>query len=154
KLPKQLEKDEFLTVIRLAPLVAIDLLIENDKNQILVALRRNPPAKGWWFVPGGRIYKNERIPEAFQRITLAEVGVSLRIEQTVFHGVFDHIYADNFAGVPGFGTHYVNLAYRVKFTPDLEKLPETQHSDYRWMDVETLLVSPEVHANMKAYFLV
>jgi colanic acid biosynthesis protein WcaH len=153
-LPKKLEKDDFLTVIRFAPLVAIDLLIENDKNQVLVALRKNPPAQGWWFVPGGRIYKNEILPDAFRRITQDELGVSFSIGQAIFHGVFDHIYDDNFAGEPGIGTHIVNLAYRVKFAPDLEKLPESQHCGYRWMDIPGLLASPDVHANTKAYFLV
>lgn len=153
-LTKQLEKEEFLTVIRLAPLVSIDLIIENEKRQILMALRRNPPAQGAWFVPGGRIFKNERFPDAFERITKAELGFGLRLDQAVFHGVFDHIYEDNFAGVPGIGTHYVTLGYRLKFAPDLEKLPETQHADYRWMDIPELLACPDVHANMKAYFLV
>ncbi len=151
---KPLEKEDFLTVIRLAPLVAIDLLIENDKNQFLVAMRKNPPAQGWWFVPGGRIYKNELLPDAFRRITQDELGICLRVEQAVFHGIFDHIYDDNFAGEPGIGTHIINLAYRVKFSPDLESLPEDQHSGYRWMEIPALLASPDVHANTKAYFLV
>ena len=55
--PIELNHDDLAEVIRLAPLVAIDLIIENDYGQVLLGLRTNEPAKGYWFVPGGRIQK-------------------------------------------------------------------------------------------------
>ena len=58
---------DLIEVIKHTPLVSIDLIVRNGKDQILVGLRTNEPAKGFWFVPGGRILKNERITEAFKR---------------------------------------------------------------------------------------
>jgi colanic acid biosynthesis protein WcaH len=67
-IPKKLNKEEFIEVLDRTPLIAIDLIIKDEKNRILLGKRTNEPAKGMWFVPGGRIFKNESIEEAFKRI--------------------------------------------------------------------------------------
>lgn len=41
------------------PLVSIDLMIKNAQDQMLWGRRNNRPAQGYWFVPSGRICKNE-----------------------------------------------------------------------------------------------
>ena len=46
-------RDEFVLVVRNAPLVAIDLIIRDPDRCVLVGLQTNEPAKGKWFVPGG-----------------------------------------------------------------------------------------------------
>jgi colanic acid biosynthesis protein WcaH len=51
--------DRFRNVVRDSVLVSLDLLIVNDKAEVLVGRRQNPPAKDWLFVPGGRVYKEE-----------------------------------------------------------------------------------------------
>jgi colanic acid biosynthesis protein WcaH len=51
------------TVIRLAPLIAIDLIIRSARDEVLLGLRKNEPAKGCYFVPGGMILKNERLAD-------------------------------------------------------------------------------------------
>lgn len=53
------DDDEFAHIVRLAPLVSIDLIIRAAKQNVLVALRTNEPARGVYFVPGGRIRKDE-----------------------------------------------------------------------------------------------
>jgi colanic acid biosynthesis protein WcaH len=69
-----LEKQVFTTVIDSTPLVSIDLLVENTDGKVLLGYRNNRPAKGYWFVPGGRILKDESMDDAFKRLTLAELG--------------------------------------------------------------------------------
>lgn len=41
------------------PLVSIDLMIKNAQDQMLWGRRNNRPAQVYWFVPSGRICKNE-----------------------------------------------------------------------------------------------
>jgi hypothetical protein len=61
---KKLTDDEFAKVIRLAPVVSIDLIIRDSESNVLVALRSNEPAKGVYFVPGGCIRKErDRCPK-------------------------------------------------------------------------------------------
>lgn len=146
------DRSELLQVVKSAPLVSIDLIIRNQDHEVLLGLRVNQPARGSWFVPGGRISKGERIKLAFERVARMELGASLSLEEARFLGVFEHFYDENFAEVPGIGTHYVVLAYEAAW-PDVpwDRLGP-QHSDYRWWNETEILSSTAVHPNTKAYF--
>jgi len=148
----KLSRDKFMEIVKHTPLVAVDLIVRNPRAEVLLGLRTNEPARGFWFVPGGRIYKGERIKEAFQRVAHEELGIDLECENARFVGVFEHLYDENFAGSSGFGTHYIVLAYEVSDVEPLSELPMAQHSRYRWMDVAGLLGAEDVHQNTKAYF--
>lgn len=145
-----LDKDDFLNVVSLAPLVAIDLVISAADGSILMGKRVNEPAEGYWFVPGGRIFKGETLEQAFRRITAAELGLAIRIEQGQLLGAFTHLYDTNFARVSGIGTHYVVLAYRLPLNVDPDDLPVQQHAGYRLFSQNDDL--GDVHPNSRAYF--
>ena len=148
-----LEKDVFRQVVMHTPLVAIDLLIYNNNNEVLLGKRTNSPARGSWFVPGGRIVKDESVRQAFSRIALSETGMPATVEQATFHGVYEHFYpGENFAKEPGFGTHYVVLAFELKFEEGLNNLPTDQHGLYQWFSISGLFQEEEVHRHVKNYF--
>ena len=147
-----LSASDFAEVVRLTPLISIDLILRNSNGDALLGVRNNEPAKGFYFVPGGRILKNERIADAFRRIILNETGVSADISQSTFKGVFEHIYDSNFANRSDFGTHYVVLAYQITQPFDDVRL-DSQHSAFEWWDDERIRTSRVVHENTRAYFL-
>ncbi|SAL00607.1 NUDIX hydrolase [Caballeronia calidae] len=148
-----LSKADFLTVVRLTPLVSIDLIVTDGKRRILVGHRRNRPAQGTWFVPGGRIDKDESLDIAFRRIVKNELGVaSAERSASRFFGVYEHHYDDNFAGAEGIGTHYVVLAYTMTLSGTVPIGRFDQHSDYLWLLPDELLARDDVHENTKAYF--
>ena len=147
-----LEKRDFLRVVELTPLVAIDLVICSPQRQILMGKRVNRPAQNFWFVPGGRIMKEERLEHAFRRISSVELGVACNIEDARLLNGFTHLYDDNFAGVPDISTHYVVLAYRLDLELDLTRLPAQQHQGYRWIDEDEGKATGDIHANSQAYF--
>ena len=147
-----LDKETFRTVVRSAPLVSIDLVVINSQGQVLLGQRTNRPAQSFWFVPGGRILKNEAMAAAFLRLSKAELGLASELGDAEFLGVYEHFYTDNFSGTD-FSTHYVVLGYRLVHDLDLNSLPDAQHHSYRWFDVAELLASVQVHDNTKAYFL-
>ena len=147
-----LDKQTFSTVIASTPLVSIDLVITNEQGQALLGQRLNRPAKGYWFVPGGRILKDESLANAFKRLTLDELGQEFAIEQAELQGPFDHFYQDNVFG-NDFTTHYVAIAYKLLLKQPLENLPlDQQHQGYKWMPINELLSSHEVHKHTKWYF--
>ena len=150
--PKPLSREDFLKVVENTPLVSIDLIVFDSEGKVLVGLRRNRPAQNTWFVPGGKILKDERIAEAIQRISRAELGVEISSSQTHFMGVYEHLYPDNFAEKPGVSTHYIVLAYEVHLLSPFPQLPADQHSEYRWLTRQEILDSPDIHENTKAYF--
>ena len=139
----------FKTVIESTPLVSIDLIVRNKSGQILLGKRTNRPAKGNWFVPGGRVLKDETFELAFSRLIKVELG--LLENKANFKGVYQHFYDDNFSE-DKFTTHYVVLAYEIIFDGDLSSLPDEQHNDYNWFEESELLKNENVHAHTKWYF--
>lgn len=145
-----IDNDKFKVVLDSTPLVSIDFLVRNESGKVLLGQRNNRPAQGFWFVPGGRILKNEALPKAFERISLSELGQCFSIADARLQGPFDHFYTDSlFGDTPS--THYVALAYRLTVGA-LVALPKEQHCSYKWSSVDELLADPMVHPNTKAYF--
>lgn len=147
-----LDQATFTTVIESTPLVSIDLVVINKQGQALLGQRLNRPAQGYWFVPGGRILKNEALADAFKRLTLDELGQTFTIEQASLLGPFDHFYDDYVFG-DDVTTHYVAIAFILKLECELANLPlEVQHGGYQWFDVSNLLTDEKVHTHTKWYF--
>lgn len=148
----RLPRDQWLEVVARAPLVSIDLILRDADNRVLLGLRRNEPARDCWFVPGGVIRKNERLDQAFRRISLDELGLDLRRADARQLGVYEHHYASNFVGVAGVGTHYVVLAHEIQLATLPLIGPLDQHADLRAYTIPDLLAAADVHENTKAYF--
>jgi len=151
-IPARIPKRDLLHIVRLAPVLSIDVVVRNGRGEVLLGLRNNEPAAGTWFVPGGRVLKDERLDDAFTRITRAELGVVLSRDDARFLGPFEHLYEKNFAGAPGFGTHYLVLAHEIEVAQPIAGPADDQHGEFRWWSVEALLDSPDVHPYTKAYF--
>ena len=147
----KLDNEIFKTVVASTPLISMDLIIQSDSGQVLLGYRNNRPAQGFWFVPGGRILKDECFEVAFERLSNIELGERFMLSQAEFLGPYEHFYPDNFS-CTAFTTHYVVLGYKITWNGELSDLPSEQHCDYRWWDVEDLLGSSQVHDNTKAYF--
>jgi colanic acid biosynthesis protein WcaH len=145
-----IDKDTFLTVVASTPFVSIDLIVRNEIDQVLLGYRRNRPAQDYWFVPGGRIRKNERTQDALRRIAENELGIFADKGDLI--GVFDHFYDDNFYGESGIGTHYVVCAVQFHIRSDTHFTPDNQHALLKWWDMAELLTSADVHPNTKLYF--
>jgi len=156
-----LDNDTFAKVIASTPLISIDLVVRNANGQILLGLRTNRPAQGFWFVPGGRIFKNESIAQAFKRLTKAELGIELSIANAKYLGLYEHFYSDSVfdsgSEANNISTHYVVNGFEIVL-PVLNAdhtshtLPKDQHEDYRWLSETELLAAPNVHVHSKWYF--
>jgi colanic acid biosynthesis protein WcaH len=149
---RSLNHDEYAQVVRMTPLVSIDLLIKDPTDHALVGLRRNAPAKGTYFVPGGVIHKNETLDAAFARILKAETGLQASRKDARFFGLYQHFYAENRFGDPSYNTHYVVLAHELvlDYRPVIQL--DSQHSRVQWLTAEEMLKDLDVHENTKAYF--
>lgn len=146
-----LDTDTFRSVVTHAPLVSIDLVVRDAEGRILLGKRVNRPARDDWFVPGGRIYKNERLNDAFWRITQAELGQPFSRNEARLLDLYEHFYTDSvFGDTPD--THYVVAGYLLDLPSDCElALPTAQHDAYRWWPVADMLASVRVHPHSKAY---
>lgn len=114
--------DEWATIVESVPVPSVDLIVSTDDG-IVLAKRENNPAKGEWFVPGGRIKKGERLTDAVQRVADEELGVDVTICERL--GAYDHLY--DVSDVPDTSKHYVAHGFVV--TPDGEPVVnDDQHS--------------------------
>lgn len=81
--------DEWAIIVRHVPIVSVDLLVRYDGG-ILFGKRTNEPAKGEWFIPGGRVQKGETRHNAVHRVASGELDISVDIVESL--GAFEHIY--------------------------------------------------------------
>ncbi|HFP9333021.1 TPA: GDP-mannose mannosyl hydrolase [Raoultella planticola] len=147
-----LDDNTFKNVIKNTPLISIDLIIQNEKSEYLVGKRNNRPARGFWFVPGGRIQKDESLDNGFARLTNNEIGIERMRNESIFLGIFEHFYDDNFYD-SAFSTHYIVLAYKISIISNGFVFPHDQHNEYQWMSVDEILNNDLVHVNTKTYFM-
>lgn len=113
------------SVVEHVPIVSVDLVVR-DGDEVVLGKRRNEPAKGEWFVPGGRVRKHEGLEEAVGRVAREELGVEVTVRRRL--GVYEHRYdVAEFDDVGG--KHYVPVGYVV--TPDDgEFTPDGQHDRF------------------------
>ncbi len=149
-----LNDETFRCVVASTPLVSIDLVVQNEVGEVLLGRRLNRPAQGFWFVPGGRIQKNETFDAAFRRLTLAELGSDFEHSSASLLGAYEHFYSDSVFGASeeSIDTHYVVLGYHLLLPiGHTLTLPSDQHSAYRWWSISEIEASAEVHANSRVY---
>lgn len=118
--------DDWATIVANVPIVSVDLLVRYDGDLIL-GKRTNEPAKGYWFMPGGRVQKGETRSEAVHRIGNKELGLEVEIVESL--GAFEHLY--DAADVKGVDMkHYIANGYVVDVVSGNPQ-PDDQHDDLR-----------------------
>ncbi len=104
-----IQADDWRTIVANVPIVSVDLLVKYEGG-LLLGRRMNEPAKGYWFVPGGRVLKGETRREAVDRIAQDELGLEVEIVESL--GAFEHIY--DTSDVDGVDSkHYLANGYVV-----------------------------------------
>lgn len=147
-----LDTDDFKFIVKHTNLFAIDIIIKY-KEKILVARRNNPPARNYYFVPGGRVFKDEPIKAALKRILLSEIGFSKTEVDFKLVGIFDHIYPDNVFAEMEFGTHYIVTAVLIDLTDTFTPTLDDQHEKFEWLSIKEIPSRNDVHTFVKNYFV-
>ena len=147
------EREHLVELVRGLPLVSVDLVLVRGGTEILLGLRTNRPAQGSWFVPGGRILKDEPRADALKRVAARELGIAdIAALKPQLLGVFEHFYPDCFAGDIGVSTHYVVIAHRID-VPAGFGIPggDDQHRSLRWWPLAEAAASDAVHRYTRDY---
>jgi len=149
-----LPDETFKSLIQHTPLISIDLIVRNEKGEVLLGKRINAPAKGYWFVPGGRVRKNETLDDAFVRLVKEELGIESGItrENAKFLGVFEHFYEDCIFG-NNVSTHYIVLGYVINGLNMQSFISQnSQHVTFQWQHEKEILTNMDVHHFTRMYF--
>lgn len=129
-------------IVRHVPIVSVDLIVRHEDGVVL-GKRTNRPGRGEWFVPGGRVHKDETLDAAIHRTAETELGVDVRIEDRL--GVYEHFWDESeFDDVAT--KHY--LANGVVVRPDTGTFdPDDQHAEVRVFEPPF----PDLHPYVEAY---
>ena len=77
-------------ILQVMPIPCVDLLVVNEAGKVLLLLRKNEPAAGQWWFPGGRILFGELRCESAKRKLEEECALfSTQIQEI---GTFDLIF--------------------------------------------------------------
>jgi 8-oxo-dGTP diphosphatase len=119
------------------PQIAVGAVVIRDEKVLLVK-RRNPPGKGLWSIPGGRVELGETLKEAAEREVKEEAGVIIRAKDPVY--TFDLIERDD-QGCTRF--HYVIVDLAADYVSGKPN-PGSDACEARWVtsqELDELLVS-------------
>ncbi|RLL47437.1 GDP-mannose mannosyl hydrolase [Acinetobacter cumulans] len=147
-----LPDETFKSVIQHTPLISIDLIVRNEQGEVLLGKRVNAPAKGYWFVPGGRVRKNETLDDAFVRLVREELGIESGITRAdaKFLGVFEHFYDDCvFSG--DVSTHYIVLGYEITLKYQHIINLREQHEIFEYLKSNVADSTLEIHYFTRLY---
>ena len=150
---EKLSEEIWRTCIDSMPIFGIDMIIFSRKYGVLMGRRINNPAKGKFFVPGGRVYKNERIVDAFNRILISETGLTFSFNKTTSLGLYEHFYNVTSWSTIESSTHYIIEARLIEVNPENIKLKinlNEQHSDFKWISLENIH-SSTIHSYSNMY---
>ena len=150
---EKLSEEIWRTCVDSIPIFGIDMLIFSQKYGVLMGRRINNPAKGKFFVPGGRVYKNERIVDAFNRILISETGLTFSFNKTTSLGLYEHFYNVTSWSTSECSTHYIIEARLIEIEPENIKQKinlNEQHSNFEWISLEDIQ-SNTIHSYSKMY---
>lgn len=124
-----IEQELFAKIHEVMPIFCVDLVIERG-NKFLLMRRDVEPDKGAYWLPGGRLRRNETIMGAANRLAQGETGLSVQVVK--FLDYTDcHFKADPFGH--GKGTHTVSLVFLCRAVGG-EAVADRNHTRIEWWD--------------------
>lgn len=121
---KRISPEKFEEVFSYVPRVAVDLIIKNKKNEILLAKRNIPPGVGKWHLPGSFPMLGETIGECIKRITRVELGFELK-DAPKFLGIFENLDGDPRG-------HIIDLVYEIEVNSLGNLLPTEESMEIKF----------------------
>src|SRR6516165_12721127 len=93
------------------PIACVDLSIVAN-GCVLLVKRKDPPARGQWWVPGGRVLKGEKMKETARRKAREEVGLDCHVGPIIHTA--ETIFPDGPGGIPVHSINSCFLLYPVQ----------------------------------------
>lgn len=149
----KLNNKEFKNIIDKTILFAFDFIISYQKK-ILLLKRKNSPAKNYWFVPGGRVFKNEKMKDAIKRILKNEININNGNFYSIKTGaLYEHFYKkDNVFGDRDLDTHYIVQTIIIELKNIDNIKIDSQTSKFKFYNLNEIKKSKNVHRFIKSYF--
>ncbi|GMI54228.1 hypothetical protein TeGR_g8920 [Tetraparma gracilis] len=133
-------------IVSCVDLVIVRQLYTGAKQCLLVE-RKDEPAKGKWWFPGGRQFKGETFFKAAERKCVSETGLKGVATQVL--GVWNTFFDTSAWDIKGInGTQTVNVAVYLEVPDNSEVILDSTSGRFRWIDVD-----PEENSDEDEYTL-
>ena len=124
-IPEELYKQ----IVDTMPIPCVDIVISHE-NKVLLVHRKEEPAKGKWWVAGGRIHKNESLVDATLRKVRDETGLEVEVIKKLD---FYEYTCDKSQQNSKTGSHSIIVGFHVRVKNPKEVVVDETSSDYRWI---------------------
>jgi colanic acid biosynthesis protein WcaH len=127
--PMRIPEALYAEIRRCMPIACVDLLVTDPRDRVLMLRRTNAPARGEWWLPGGRVCHGELRIDAARRKLREECG--LDPGAIVELGTFDVIFEGDTE--PG-ASHGISTVFHVRVGSADVRL-DAQSADFAWRGV-------------------
>lgn len=146
----------FAKTVQYYPMISVNIIIKNDKGEYLWVKRKNNPAQGEWWIPGGRLFNGETITKGAVAVLKNETGITGKVvyqSREYFEEIFDtsqwdnddrHIYPYEIEAV-----HYIATVVVMSIENMDEVKLDDQSKEYTWSK-EILSAHPFLNNYFKA----
>jgi 8-oxo-dGTP diphosphatase len=112
--------------------VGVGLYIFNEKNQVLLGLRKSTHATGTWCPPGGHMEFGETNEQTAVREAKEETGLQIETKDISFAGVTNDFFKES-------NKHYITLHMSChKFSGTPRVMEPDKCAEWRWFDMDKL----------------
>ncbi len=77
-MPGKIPDELYMKFHESMPIFCVDIVLKTSKGGFLLVKRSNEPAKGQWWLPGGRLLRDETIGGAARRKIKEEIGLNVQ----------------------------------------------------------------------------
>lgn len=116
----------YARIVKSMPVFCVDLVVRDPRGRVLLVKRANAPARGQWWLPGGRVLYHELRVDAARRKLLEECGLTAGAVREV--ATFDVILPKE-EGI--MASHTVATVFDVSVPAGPVRL-DAQSTAYRW----------------------
>ncbi|GAC1468200.1 MAG: NUDIX domain-containing protein [Isosphaeraceae bacterium] len=116
-------------ILQNVPIACVDIAIVASGGVLLVR-RKDRPAAGEWWLPGGRVYKGEKMCAAARRKGVEEVGLECHVGPIIHTA--ETIFPDGPHGIPVHSINSCFLLYPINRDSEVEVRLDGHHSSYQW----------------------
>lgn len=120
--------DLYRDILRNMPIACVDIAIVHE-GAVLLVRRKDAPARGDWWVPGGRVMKGEMMKATALRKAREEVGIDCHVGPIVHTA--ETLFDDGPGGIP---VHSINSCFFLyPCSPDIEVDLDLHHEESKWV---------------------
>lgn len=120
--------DKYSYILNVMPICCVDVVVAHEDKVLLILRKESEDYGGLWWVPGGRINKNERWHDAVRRKVLEETGLNVEVEKQIQS--YEAFSA--YEGVPT-GTHCITTTFLTRPTKPLNISLDETSDDWQWV---------------------